>query len=123
MVRRKPKRAQIVDLEPFWSREGRNELKSSIWNRFGPLRGSGRSAFSLRALRSVAPAASLHGAANFAAASPLRGLRCSVETDESLDTAEPEPEVVVAQIDGVANDVLGVDPDGFPTIILYSKVG
>lgn len=29
--------------------------------------------------------------------------------------------MVVAQIDAVANDVPGVDPEGFPTIILYAK--
>ena len=62
----------------------------------------------------LAPAASLHGAANFAAASPLRGLRCSVETDESLDTAEPEPEVVVAV---VADSVVLEDEDGEPLTV------
>ena len=62
----------------------------------------------------LAPAASLHGAANFAVASPLRGLRCSVETDESLDTAEPEPEVVVAV---VADSVVLEDEDGEPLTV------
>ena len=62
----------------------------------------------------LAPAASLHGAANFAAASSLRGLRCSVETDESLDTAEPEPEVVVAV---VADSVVLEDEDGEPLTV------
>ena len=56
----------------------------------------------------------LHGAANFAAASPLRGLRCSVETTSFRDTAEPEPEVVVAV---VADSVVLEDEDGEPLTV------
>ena len=29
--------------------------------------------------------------------------------------------MVVAQIDAVANDVPGLEPEGYPTIVLYSK--
>jgi protein disulfide-isomerase A1 len=32
-----------------------------------------------------------------------------------------EPSVVVAQIDAVVNDVAGFEPEGFPTIVLYTK--
>lgn len=32
-----------------------------------------------------------------------------------------EDDVVVAQLDAVANDVVGLEPAGFPTIILYTK--
>jgi protein disulfide-isomerase A1 len=35
--------------------------------------------------------------------------------------AKAEPDVVVAQIDAIANDVPGIDPEGFPTILLYTK--
>ena len=32
-----------------------------------------------------------------------------------------DEEVIVAQLDATANDVLGLEPSGFPTIILYTK--
>ena len=39
----------------------------------------------------------------------------------SLIRFADDESMVVAQIDAVANDVPGLEPEGYPTIVLYSK--